>query len=290
MDAKPTVATIIDLLREILYDILGLFLPGVAFLLILRQSSIWVLHSLAESLSKGESTSQIAIFVGASYVLGYAVQGIAGTFWIPMLNFFGKLITLPGKLRTLPAKIKALPETLRAFPANINQKVKNWFSIPPAETAVTEVTGVAPAGRQTKDAIQKSELFKALREQLGDYCKLGDPNKLSVNEVQNLAFSVAGDRSANAFRFSFRADLCNGMFVVFSFGAVITIIEYWWRAQADQRRLLLTALIYVLLSIAFYLRAKFYYNIRGRIIYTIALVVLAELRWSKGEKTKQDVP
>ena len=283
MSETPSIATIVDLLREILYDILGLFLPGAAFLLILKHSSIWVLHSLADAVSKGQDTKQIAIFVGASYVSGYAIQGVSATVWIPIVRFFGRLRALPGKLRILSAKViarlKTPPAERSDLSAKLWQKVKDLFKVP--EPAPAEVTGVGPAGLQTKDSVQKSELFKALREQVSEYCKL-DKDKVSVNEVQNLSFSVAGDRSANAFRFSFRADLCAGMFVVFFFGSVITIIESL-RASAGRRAFLLTALIYALLSFAFYLRAKFYYNIRGRIIYTIALVVLAELRSKKDE-------
>src|SRR5881398_2956289 len=120
MSETPSIATIVDLLREILYDILGLFLPGAAFLLILKHSSIWVLHSLADAVSRGQDTKQIAIFVGVSYVMGYAIQGVSGTIWIPITKLTGKPKTLGGQISAL------LKKTVRLYGEG-----KGWYGQSP---------------------------------------------------------------------------------------------------------------------------------------------------------------
>src|SRR5438445_6709780 len=160
MSETPSIATIVDLLREILYDILGLFLPGAAFLLILRHSSIWVLHNLAESLSKGQNRTQVAIFIGASYVIGYAIQGVSGTIWIPIFTSV---------------------ENLKTWLRTLKHREKKGDVVPNIDTADTEVTGVAHGELQTRDKVEKSELFRALRVQLSEFYKL-DQGKVAFNE------------------------------------------------------------------------------------------------------------
>jgi hypothetical protein len=99
-----------------------------------------------------------------------------------------------------------------------------------------------------------------------------------LNEVQNLAYSVAWERADNAFTFSFRADLANGLFFVFLIGFVVTLFEY---SNMNWKLWLGTLLLYAVLAAGFALRAWTYYSIRGRIIYSIALAALAESRKSE---------
>lgn len=233
MNDESIISPIVDLFREILYDILGLFLPGAALIYVVGHSPFEILRVVVQPLSGLHDNKRIALLVGASYVLGYAVQGIARTVWVKVF------VRNPG---------------------NDSKGMK----------------GVSPAGLQTKSEVENSEVFNALRTEVGEYCKIPNPSLLSSNEVQNLAFAVAGDRAADAYNFSFRADLCNGMFIVCFLGFFLTALGM--SKIATWQTWFVYLVIYAFLTVAFFLRARFYFNIRGRIIYPIALGVLAELR------------
>lgn len=234
MDIESTISSVVDLFREILYDILGLFAPGVGLILIIRRSSFRTLQDLVEPISSAGDTKELVLFVGASYVIGYAIQGFAREFWLRVI-------------------IRPRPDT-------------------------QGMQGESPSGLQVKDKVINSEVFKAFKQQVKEYCDLSRDADLSANEAQNLAFAIAHDRSSDAFRFSFRADLCNGFLIVFVVGTFITLLEYWNLAF---KVWLITLIIYVLLGVGFGLRAWLYFDIRGRIIYFIGLAALAELRKSR---------
>jgi hypothetical protein len=230
---ESIISPIVDLFREILYDILGLFLPGAALIYVLTNSPFASVKALAEPLTSLPYDKGMALLIGASYVLGYAIQGLARTLWV-------------------------------------------WAVIRPARDVSRGMKGVSPAGLQVKKDIENSELFQAAKAQLGEYCGIAEPSQLSTNEVQNLAFSVAGDRAADAYNFSFRADLCSGMFLVCGLASLQTAFAVSLYLTWSQWFVTLTA--YLILAVCFYLRAKVYFDIRGRIIFAIGLGVLAQGR------------
>jgi hypothetical protein len=117
-------------------------------------------------------------------------------------------------------------------------------------------------------------MFKAARTEIAQYCNIAPAKKLSVNDVQNLAFAIAGNRAVDASRFAFRADLSVGLFFAFAFGAIVTLCEFYKFDWMD--RWLIEFFVYSVLALGFALRAWFYFDIRGRIIIPIALAVLAE--------------
>jgi hypothetical protein len=258
VDGESFISPIVDFFREILYDIVGLFVPGAALLLILHASSFRTVHDLVDPLTRVENSTRLALFIGASYVAGYAVQGFAGRFW-------GLIVV------KIVNGIKGLWHCLKGKPA--------------AAVAVEiGMKGISPAFLQVKNQLESSELFRSLRTQIGEYCKVTDSQQLSLNEVQNLAYSVADERAANAFRFSFRADLSNGMFMAFSIGTILKLAEFW---RLDPTVWLITLFIYIVLAIGFAMRTWFYLDIRGRIIYPIGLAVLADHR-RESERQKKD--
>lgn len=233
MDDDSLISPIVDLFREVLYDILGLFLPGAALIYVLAHTPSATIQSLTNPLLALDQYRGLALFIGASYVLGNAIQGAARTLWVALV---------------------IRPEADTSF----------------------GMKGVSPAGLQVKKDIEQSELFKAAKAQLGSYCGIENSDALSTNEVQNLAFSVSGDRAADAYNFSFRADLCVGMLLVCAIGTLLTIALI--SLYSSWRQWLVTIGVYVVLSISFFLRAKVYFNIRGRIIFAIGLGVLAAAR------------
>ncbi|PYS25571.1 MAG: hypothetical protein DMF72_01315 [Acidobacteria bacterium] len=244
MNGESFISPIVDLFREILYDILGLFFPGASLLLILKDCPFQGVHKLVGLLGGFDNGIHIALFVGASYVTGYAIQGFAGRFW-------GKIVV----------------------PVVCGRRTKD-----------EGMQGISPAFLQVAKDLNKSELVRRFREQAAAYCEIEDASKLSLNEVQNLAYSIAYERADNAFTFSFRADLANGLFFVFSIGVIVTLFEYW---NLNFKLWLGTVLLYSLLAVGFAFRAWTYYSIRGRIIYSIGLAALAEYR--RQDAHRQDV-
>jgi len=274
VDEKSFISPVVDLFREILYDILGLFAPGAALLLILRSSSFQSIHSSVEPITRVENNTKLALFIGASYVVGYAIQGFAGRIWglvvvriVRKAKKLGNAIKMWWQKRKL-RKSGTASETVQE-PPKVPIKVEAGMK------------GISPAFIQVKDQLESSELFRSLRVQIAAYCSVATPDNLSLNEVQNLAYSVAEDRAANAFRFSFRADLSNGMFMVFFIGSIETFFEFW---RLQPKVWLVTLFVYIILTIGFALRTWFYLDIRGRIIYSIGLAVLADHRREKEVK------
>jgi hypothetical protein len=235
---ESIISPIVDLFREILYDILGLFLPGAALIYVLTHSPFASTQALATPLVNLQNDRGMALLVGASYILGYPIQGLARTLWVK-------------------------------------------FIIRPVRDVTVGMKGVSPAGLQVKKDIESSALYQSAKTLLGEYCGIKDATKLTTNEVQNLAFSIAGDRAADAYNFSFRADLCSGMALVCSLASLLTIFAVTLYPTWKQWLVMLAA--YVILTYCFYLRAKVYFDIRGRIIFAIGLGVLAEAR-EKGKK------
>jgi hypothetical protein len=245
MDVESTISSVVDLFREIIYDILGLFTPGAALLIVAGNSAFPALSSLIQPLTRLDSGKGVALFIGTSYVLGYAVQGMARHIWVKVSGS-EKNISEPG------------------------------------------TQGVSPAGLQVRAKLIDSDLYKTARTQLGEYCNVDQPDNLSVNDVQNLAFAVAERRAVDASRFAFRADLSVGLMFVCGFGVLLTLFECskfeWWD------RWVIKLAIYAILALGFGLRAWFYFDIRGRITIPIALAVLAERREKEKPETRTVTP
>ncbi len=197
MDEKSFISPVVDIFRAILYDIVGLFLPGAALLLVLRESSFAVIRHFVEPLTKIENNTKLALFIGASYVAGYAVQGFGGRFWSLIVV---RIVN--------GAKTWWRDQKLRKPHNRVNEEEHNPHEVVQAGAAQQLVKGeegmkgISPAFLQVKSQLESSELFRSLRTQIGEYCDVATPDKLSSNEVQNLAYSVADDRAANAFTFS----------------------------------------------------------------------------------------
>ncbi|HXM51498.1 MAG TPA: hypothetical protein VN956_26890 [Pyrinomonadaceae bacterium] len=278
MDEKSFISPVVDIFRAILYDIVGLFLPGAALLLVLRESSFAVIRHFVEPLTKIENNTKLALFIGASYVAGYAVQGFGGRFWSLIVV---RIVN--------GAKTWWRDQKLRKPHNRVNEEEHNPHEVVQAGAAQQLVKGeegmkgISPAFLQVKSQLESSELFRSLRTQIGEYCDVATPDKLSSNEVQNLAYSVADDRAANAFTFSYRADLSNGMFFVFLVAALETLFAYW---RLETKVWLATLVVYGVLAFGFALRAWTYFDIRGRIIYPIGLAVLADYR--REQKSSKD--
>lgn len=236
------ISPVVDLFREILYDILGLFLPGAALLLILHSSPFETLRNLVAPLTRFDTGIEVVAFIAGSYVVGYSVQGFAGRLW-------GIVI-----VRILQAIKKPLP-----MPAN--NEIRQGMN------------GISPAFLQVKGGIEDSELVKTLRTQIATYCGIAKPEDLSINEIQNLCYSLSGDRADDAFAFSFRADLSNGMFLISVLGFFQTLLAY---CNLSLRAWFASLFVYSILATGFALRAWTYFNIRGRIIYSIGLASVSD--------------
>ncbi len=249
------ISPVVDLFREILYDILGLFVPGAALLLVLHNSPFATIRDLVSPIAQYDTGFQVAAFIGVSYVLGYAVQGFAGRFWgiliVKGLNYFNNWKT------------------------GADREVINEHGM----------DGISPAFLQVKQGLHDSVLLDTLRVQIGKICGIDNPQKLSINEIQNLCYSLAGDRADDAFAFSFRADLSNGMCLV----SVLAIIQTLFAVYNLSWKLWIASLIvYGVLALGFGLRAWTYFNIRGRIIYSIGLAAVSERSLEQDEKIRSE--
>lgn len=276
MDGESFISPVVDLFREILYDIVGLFVPGAALLLILHTSSFQFIHDLVEPITRVDSNMRLALFIGASYVTGYAVQGFAGRIWgLVIVRIVGKVKQV---CNVLKERWKNSGFVRSLFSVAAWRALRRILFGEGSVKSEEGMAGISPAFLQVKDQLEKSELFRSLRTQIAEYCGVTAAEKLSPNEVQNLAYSVADERAANAFRFSFRADLSNGMFITFCIGTIEKLAEFW---RLPHKVWLATLLIYSTLAIGFAMRTWFYLDIRGRIIYPIGLAVLADYHREK---------
>ena len=230
----------VELLWVLLYDVLGLFLPGAALLTVIQYTALTSnLHSLVSSMFRIQDTRQLALFVGVSYLLGYAIQGVV---------------------------------------SSISRLFQWWRARRGKE--VRKDTGVSVAGSQVRGKVIQTEVYKALQEQLAEYYKMEKEN-VDFREVRNLAYSVAGDQAANAYRFVFRAELCFGLAVVAIVGLLLALFQlfsrgYGWSLLA----------FYLLLALLFFWRGRYYNDIGGRIIFPIGLVALTNLREKKAQKAQ----
>jgi hypothetical protein len=268
VDDNSFISSVVDLFREILYDILGLFAPGAALLLVLSYSPFESVRALVGPLTRYDTGIRIALFIGASYVIGYAIQGFAGYFWgrvmVRAIAFFKR------NRKKLPE-----PESPPAQPDDYS---------PPEQVTRDDslgIDGISPAFRQVKADLEKSELIQALRQQIAAYCSIESPDKLSLNEIEHMCYAIAGDRADDAFAFSFRADLSNGMFLVSTIAFIQSLLAF---SNLSGKFWLLSLFVYAVLAIGFALRAWTYFNIRGRIIYSIGLAAISDEQSKKAEK------
>lgn len=270
MDDNSFISSVVDLFREILYDILGLFAPGAALLLVLSYSPFESVRAVVGPLTRYDTGIRIAFFIGASYVIGYAIQGFAGHFWGRVMV---RAIAFFKRNRKKPPEPESPPE-----------QEPDYYSPPEQVTHDNSlgIDGISPAFRQVKADLEKSELIQALRQQIATYCRVESPDKLSLNEIEHMCYAVAGDRADDAFAFSFRADLSNGMFIVSTIAFIQSLLAV---NNLSGKVWLLSLFIYAVLAIGFALRAWTYFNIRGRIIYSIGLAAICDEQSKKTGNT-----
>jgi hypothetical protein len=166
----------VALLRLILYDILGLVIPGAVFLFLIIEYS-------AQSKAASELTMQlrthteqeILVTLLVAYLLGYLLQAISYRVFLFFMPFGQKLLRKP-------------------------------------TVATSEVgAGVSAANMLTRNYFVETEFFKIAKRQIAETVGVSDSAKLTYGDVMNLAFSLARDEADQARQFRFRSDLCGAV-------------------------------------------------------------------------------
>jgi hypothetical protein len=166
----------VALLRLILYDILGLVIPGAVFLFLITEYSKQnqVAYTFAARL--GTQTNQQIVVTGLiAYLLGYLLQAIS--------------------YRTF------------AFFKRFGQALLRKTVVPSSNPGM----GISAANILTRDYFEQTEFFKTARRKIASTVGILDPEELSYGDVANLAFSLAPDEADQARHFRFRSDLCGAV-------------------------------------------------------------------------------
>lgn len=173
------ISSLADLLKVILYDILGLLIPGLLFFaLILLLIGYWndsqQTFKLIQKVPDAKNVAFYGILV-AAYALGYVLQSIS-FFHSRLLDDFGaQLLRLP-RLET---------DSSSSGTSSSTRFVEKYYSL--------------------------TSFFKDARKIIGQKAGFTDPAALRFADVSSLAFSFAGEEADVARQFRFRADFCGAI-------------------------------------------------------------------------------
>jgi hypothetical protein len=244
MEGLRGIAEVID---HILYEILGLLIPGTAVLLAI--SRLFGPETWQAVMFFGENHLWIA--VGLAYALGYVVQGLSR----PIVGLFAWFLGLPARLLGWPFLhlSRARRRSLRRFGVEarkLGRKAQGWTKEHlldrhrPRETLVPRWQAV--------DFLVLAQ--QRWRIRLG----LPDDRILSSKQITNLSFSDLLIERGRLDRFRAATSLCRGLAVAaaLSLGLVALQMLLGQRSPSAPNFLLLTGL-----TVAFYgllERADFY--------------------------------
>ncbi|MGO9167143.1 MAG: hypothetical protein ACLP56_09745 [Candidatus Sulfotelmatobacter sp.] len=164
-----------DLLRLIMYDIMGLAMPGLVLLFLFFEYATTT--NLAPSLTTrlgSRSAFDVAVVILIAYMLGYALQAIS------YLHF--RLFDEVG-WRLMGKSVSGRPSD----------------------------HGVSAASKFTGRYFEKTPFYKLAKAKIVEAAKLVNSDELGFSDVQNLAFSIAGAAADKASVFQFRADICGAL-------------------------------------------------------------------------------
>jgi hypothetical protein len=185
----------VALIRLVMYDIIGLLVPGLVLLYLIAWISGETLPTEFPAWGGG-TTSAVAQAVAnlvAAYVLGYLLQSISYVH----LGFLEPLgLFLLGKKE---------------------QQTKR------GDVAVSAATTLA------RRYFEDTSFYKVAKEQIARAAGINDFEKLTYSDIENLAFSIAPDETDKARHFRFRGDLCGALstLALFGFlGAVVVALKF----------------------------------------------------------------
>jgi hypothetical protein len=192
-----------DLLKVILYDILGLLIPGLLLfaLLLLLAGYCHDSKQPFELINHAGNANKIIMYgmLLAAYALGYLLQSISA-FHSTLFDDLGALLLHKPELET-----PALP------------------------------SGTSSSTRFVERFYGKTQFYQFAREVIAKEIGLTDPKELRFADVSSLALSFAGEEADLARQFRFRADFCGAISTMSLLGALgITPVlvlngSYQWR-------------------------------------------------------------
>lgn len=244
MDALKGIAEVID---HILYEILGLVIPGAALLLIVTRllgTDTW-----NTVITFGEKRLWLAF--GAVYVLGYVVQGVSR----PVVGAFDWLLGLPARLLGWPVVRLSRVKRRRIRRVGIAcRKVGRWIQ---RWSDRQFLRRHRPANSRVPRA-QAVDLKQVAQERWRARLGLPDGRVLSARQLTNLSFSVLLQERARLDRYRAATSLCRGVAVgvAAALSLVVGQLVVLERTPTPEAFLLLAGLV-----IAFYAlleRADFY--------------------------------
>jgi hypothetical protein len=166
----------VALLRLIMYDVLGLVIPGAVFLFLIREYSTQNTAAYAFVSQLGiQTTQQIVITLLVAYLLGYLLQAISYRIAIAFRAFGQRLLG-----RT-------------------------------ASPAPNPGVGISNSNLLTRDSFGATKFYDMAKLRIASSVGIVDAESLSYGDVQNLAFSLAPDEAELARLFRFRSDLCGAI-------------------------------------------------------------------------------
>lgn len=170
------VSNFTELVRTILYDVVGLLIPGLFFLaLLLVLVSCWKGNPPFQLIEKAANQSKITLEAGllAAYGLGYFIESL----WVLHSSF---LLGLGQRLLG-------------------RQEPKKWPSI---------FGGANVATQLAKEGYESMPFYMHVRHMLGERAGFPNPDELGFTDVGSLSHSFAGAEADLARQFRFRGDLC----------------------------------------------------------------------------------
>lgn len=246
MDSLKGIAEVID---HILYEVLGLLVPGAATLLGI--SRLLGPDSWQAVVAFGEDRLWIAL--GISYVLGYVVQGLSR----PIVGLFDWLLGLPAKILGWPflqlSRTRSRPlRRLGIMSRKMGRWLQRWIDKTLLRRHRHRSSDVPR--RQAVDFMQLAQ--ERWRARLG----LAEDRVLSRRQLTNLSFSVLLAERARLDRFRAATSLCRGVAVAVALSLALVALQMilGQRPPTAANFLLLTGLLaafYGLLE-----RADFYHE------------------------------
>jgi hypothetical protein len=180
-----------DLLKVILYDILGLIIPGIfLFILLLLlisycQNPVQPFGIILQAAHANGITLYVMIFT--AYILGYFLQSVS--------------FLHSKKLDGLGAQLLGLSD--------------------PAVDV--QATGTSPSTRFVEEHYTKKPFYAVARAIIAQKAGLKEPTGLGFSDVSSLAFSFAREEADVVRQFRFRADFCGAISTLALLAALVLI-------------------------------------------------------------------
>lgn len=244
MDALKGIAEVID---HILYELLGLVIPGAATLL----GVSWLLGTDTWTAVTTFGEKRLWLAVGVVYVLGYMVQGISR----PVVGLLDWLLGLPA--RALGWPIVRLSRVRRRGARRVGvacRKAGRWVQRWIDNHLLRRHRHATSRVPRAQAVDLKQLAHERWRARLG----IPADRLLSARQLTNLSFSALLEERARLDRFRAATSLCRGVAVAVALSLALVVIQLLLehRPATSDNFLLLTALV-----VAFYgllERADFY--------------------------------